>query len=185
MNLNYYIIYEYTNIITSAYLILIVLILYYLTSVLIRYVNSINKDYAKTKNEIRSIVSNITNQISYINAKISDLDSEISSISEKILKIEGGKTLSTEHGSGYKLSNKKVEIISAPDKYDITSHELTTTQKIIIEELKKGPRTYKEIQAETNLTREHISRELKKLYELGILERDESKKPFIYKLKEI
>lgn len=178
-------IYEYMDVIISIYLSLIILILYYLINTIINYTANINQEYSRTKSEINSVINNISKQISNINIRLTDMDSELGKISEKVLKIEGGRPIIKETHPKGKVSQASTRYLTSRTG-PLTSRsqiELTGTQKIIIDELKKGPRTYKEIQSETKLSREHISRELKKLYEMGILERDESKKPFVYMLK--
>jgi DNA-binding transcriptional ArsR family regulator len=62
------------------------------------------------------------------------------------------------------------------------TRSLNETMKKILKSLELGPKNYKEVQKITGLSREHVSRELKKLYELGFLHRDESKRPYVYML---
>ena len=74
----------------------------------------------------------------------------------------------------------------APHPSKVYSQELNMTMKKILKSLELGPKSYREIQEVTGLSREHVSRELKKLYDMGFLNRDESKRPYVYTLiKEI
>ena len=60
---------------------------------------------------------------------------------------------------------------------DIT---LTETMKQILTSLEDEAKTSKDIQTKTKLSREHISRELKKLYEMNYVSRDITVRPYIY-----
>ncbi|MEM4297120.1 MAG: winged helix-turn-helix domain-containing protein [Nitrososphaerota archaeon] len=57
------------------------------------------------------------------------------------------------------------------------------THKQIVELLREGPKTSREIEKHIGKSREHTARLLKKLYDEGIVERDVSKRPFKYRLK--
>ncbi len=70
----------------------------------------------------------------------------------------------------------------APHPSKVYSQELNMTMKKILKSLELGPKSYREIQEVTGLSREHVSRELKKLYDMGFLNRDESKRPYVYTL---
>ena len=59
--------------------------------------------------------------------------------------------------------------------------KLNATERRIMEILKDGTKSYREIQASTGLSREHVSRELKRLFDLGFVERDEAVRPYEYK----
>ncbi|MFQ5950559.1 MAG: helix-turn-helix transcriptional regulator [Candidatus Geothermarchaeales archaeon] len=58
---------------------------------------------------------------------------------------------------------------------------LNATERRILEILKDGTKNYREIQDSTGLSREHVSRELKRLFDLGFVERDEGVRPYQYK----
>ena len=60
--------------------------------------------------------------------------------------------------------------------------KLNATQRRILDILKEGTKSYREIQDPTGLSREHVSRELKRLFELGFVERDEGVRPYEYQL---
>lgn len=59
-----------------------------------------------------------------------------------------------------------------------------TNTEIEILKLCQAPSTAKEIQQKMGLTREHITRELKKLYEMKLIERANQDKPFKYIISE-
>lgn len=57
------------------------------------------------------------------------------------------------------------------------------TARQVIELLKEGPRTSREIEKHIRRSREHTARLLKKLYDDGLVERDTSERPFRYRLR--
>jgi predicted transcriptional regulator len=63
--------------------------------------------------------------------------------------------------------------------------QLTATELRVLEILaNEGRKTAPEIKNEIGLTREHTARLMKKLYEKGYVERDETKTPYAYRIKE-
>ncbi len=81
---------------------------------------------------------------------------------------------------------KTSSVTSTPPAAESTVQKpvkLTSTEIEIIK-LCESPTTAKEIQQRLGLTREHITRELKKLYEMGLIERASQDKPFKYILTE-
>jgi hypothetical protein len=62
--------------------------------------------------------------------------------------------------------------------------DLDATEKAALKFLSDGPRKTPEIMKGTGRSREHTARLMKALYERGLVERDESAKPFVYRLTE-
>jgi len=78
----------------------------------------------------------------------------------------------------------KVEAV-IPIKREKALAPLTETELSVLDMLAlEGPKTAPEIQGKIKLSREHTARLMKKLYEEGYLERDTSKIPFKYRVKE-
>jgi uncharacterized protein (DUF3084 family) len=78
----------------------------------------------------------------------------------------------------------KVEAV-IPIKREKALAPLTETELSVLEMLaSEGPKTAPEIKGRIKLSREHTARLMKKLYEEGYLERDTSKIPFKYHVKE-
>jgi len=78
----------------------------------------------------------------------------------------------------------KVEAV-IPIKREKALAPLTETELSALEMLaSEGPKTAPEIKDRIKLSREHTARLMKKLYEEGYLERDTSKIPFKYRVKE-
>ncbi|MCL4436055.1 MAG: hypothetical protein M1503_08650 [Thaumarchaeota archaeon] len=61
---------------------------------------------------------------------------------------------------------------------------LTETEQEILRQISVRNLTTKELQSSLGKTREHTARLLKKLFDAGYIERDESTKPYSYKLVE-
>ncbi|MGD8565114.1 MAG: hypothetical protein PVF96_02045 [Candidatus Bathyarchaeota archaeon] len=72
-----------------------------------------------------------------------------------------------------------------PIKRERALAPLTTTELSVLKLLNiEGPKTAPEVKNQINLSREHTSRLMKKLYEEGYLERNTGKIPFEYYIKE-
>ncbi|MDV3278325.1 MAG: winged helix DNA-binding protein [Nitrososphaerales archaeon] len=56
------------------------------------------------------------------------------------------------------------------------------SEKVILGLLRDGPKSTIEIKQAMGLSREHTARLMKSLYDAGLVERDESAKPFVYRL---
>jgi predicted transcriptional regulator len=92
----------------------------------------------------------------------------------------------------YKLETTilQADKISRPGRkmLEISKHEgkvkLNDTEKTILKLLVDGPKTSREIREQLNLSREHIARELKYLYEIGYVKRSTVTKPFKYEVNE-
>jgi len=71
----------------------------------------------------------------------------------------------------------------------ILSHLHSTEIEILHMLITEGPKSAKEIQQRIGKTREHAARLMKKLYDQGLVEREEKKRPYLYmaskKIKEL
>lgn len=76
--------------------------------------------------------------------------------------------------------SKKNSLIAI--KNQINENQANALESAIINNLKNQELSSTEIQALVGKTREHVSRTLKKMVEAGTLERDESHKPYKYRL---
>ncbi|MFQ5710587.1 MAG: ArsR family transcriptional regulator [Candidatus Geothermarchaeales archaeon] len=170
----------------------------------------LRKEYYRARNLVKGILIEVNRKIQEIKketiqtrievsdatSKIREMDAEIYSLKDLVERGESERELIRSLDSKVKMLEEQVDElrdrieklripVSTPvmRKYQI---ELNDTQKKIIDSLASGPGNYKDIQRLTGLSREHISRELKKLYELGFVNRDDSKRPYMYVLvKEI
>jgi DNA-binding MarR family transcriptional regulator/chaperonin cofactor prefoldin len=81
-------------------------------------------------------------------------------------------------------SDAKIEAV-IPIKKEKALAPLTDTEVSVLDMLaSEGPKTAPEIKERIKLSREHTARLMKKLYEEGYLDRDTSKIPFRYSVKE-
>lgn len=97
-------------------------------------------------------------------ARVSALEEQIAQFSSSIPEARGEAVIPI-----------KKERVLAP---------LTETELSVLEMLaQEGPKTAPEIKDRIKLSREHTARLMKKLYEEGYLERDDTKIPFKYKVK--
>jgi len=98
------------------------------------------------------------------------LSSKVSTIEEQVRKFST-------------IPEAKVEAV-IPIKKEKALAPLTETEVSVLEMLaSEGPKTAPEIKERIKLSREHIARLMKKLYEEGYLERDTGKIPFRYSVK--
>jgi uncharacterized membrane protein len=129
-------------------------------------------------------ITGITSHITTILSGLTGLESKIKDIeaSQETLKIQ-------VTGFGEKLQKASVltEVKSEPViliKRDKAMASLTDTEISVMEMLSsEGPKTAPEIKERVHLSREHIARLMKKLYEGGYVEREVGKIPFSYSLK--
>lgn len=59
---------------------------------------------------------------------------------------------------------------------------LITSEKVALKFLERGAKSTKEITVMLDRSREHTARLMKTLYDRGLVERDQSQKPFVYRL---
>lgn len=78
-------------------------------------------------------------------------------------------------GSNIKQMNKNQSVID-----DITATELNVLNLLL-----NGPMNSIEVQKVLGKSREHVARIMKDVFEIGYVIRDESKRPFVYKLTEL
>lgn len=108
--------------------------------------------------------------------KLNNIADEINKIRERLIELER-----SIHIPRYRFQEPPVQ--PQPIVIKRRDETQTDTGKRILEILERGPMDYKEIRRITGLSREHISRELKKLCDQGYLMRDESKRPYTYWIK--
>ena len=121
-----------------------------------------------------------------------DLDSSIWRMDEKISeleeKLEEHKKIIDNVIKGIKPTSTTIS--KPPEKERrievkaVKKAGLSATEIEILKILMSGSKTSSEIRSLLKLSREHVARTLKKLYEKGFVERDESEKPFKYLIKE-
>jgi predicted transcriptional regulator len=143
----------------------------------------LNKRIQEASDIIENIVIELRNRLNNQDKKIIDHEVKVeimdlrltkslqpslreSSIMKKVIKEE--KEMQKE----IKSSNKLLDI----------KEKLTDTEEEILKILLQKEYTATELQAVINKTREHTSRMLKKLFKYKYIERDERKRPYVYRL---
>jgi len=141
-------------------------------------------------------VTDITEQLKRYETRLSDITSKVEralTLKEQILPQI--KKLNKRVDKVVETQKDMVEQISKPQKVKIEGvipirrekalAQLTTTELRVLEILaNEGQKTAPEIKNEIGLTREHTARLMKKLYEKGYVERNETKTPYAYRIKE-
>lgn len=177
------------DMVSSLLIMIISILIIIIMEMIIRKLNQVVIINRTVKTELSSIYDNIINQREYIYEELKNIRNDINDINKRILEVESKLMDISERGikkAPQITATHRATVIKRGEE-DVIKREriiLTNTQKEIINILKEGPKTYREIQKRTGMSREHISRELKKLFEMGYLERNEREKPFIYKIKE-
>lgn len=142
--------------------------------------NNFNKSI-KNKTNIISRTSKIENQIQSIDELNQSLKSRIERLEEKTTKLTEVEEKITKLTKMPEIRRETV----IPIRREKAMSAITETEIKILELLSsEGGKTAPEIKNRINLSREHTSRLMKKLYEKGYLERETGKLPFIYKIKE-
>jgi uncharacterized membrane protein len=136
-------------------------------------VEELRRSAEKLESELTSLRSNIASK-----SEITELQSEQEKISQRLQATE--ETLSRFRTA---MSITAFQPVSAASHEPFTPQfsKLNATERKILEILKDGKKTYKEIQDDTGLSREHVSRKLKRLFDLGFVERDETVRPYEYR----
>jgi len=115
---------------------------------------------------VGSIMKSIDGKIDRHNERIIDL-------LYRIDLLEAKQTL----GDPHVLQTRNVNNIHENTTGDITSMEMS-----VLDLLLAGSKSPIEVQRVLGKSREHVARIMKKMFESGYVERDVSKKPFVYRL---
>ncbi|MBS7632373.1 hypothetical protein KEJ15_01955 [Candidatus Bathyarchaeota archaeon] len=143
-------------------------------------VSQIEKDLVSLKSKIDDALvykEQAVTSLSDLDKKLRDIVASQESVSAKVAEIES-KISKPMH-----VPEPKIDAV-IPIRRDRALSPLTETELAALEYLaSEGPKTAPEIRWKIRLSREHTARLMKKLYEAGYLERDQSKIPFKYSAK--
>ena len=115
---------------------------------------------------IMSIMNSIDGKINHHNERIIDLLYRVDLLEAK-----------QNMGNPFLLDTRGVNNVHQNKGNDITSMELSVLNLLLT-----GSKTPIEVQHVLGKSREHVARMMKKMFESGYVERDESKRPFVYGL---
>jgi len=125
-----------------------------------------------------SDISAVDDLIRFQNSKIAEITLKVDLLSKKLSQDQEEKQALSEE-----ISNSDNKSINKPLTQSLVENSKETDlEKAITKALADRELTSSEIQKLVGRTREHVSRTLKKMVEEGKLERDESHKPYKYKL---
>jgi predicted transcriptional regulator len=170
---------------------------------------SFNNQLQRLEKRIEAVAHRIeflsvkTHDVTGVTEKLKDHETQLSDITSKV---QGTLTLKEQMLLQIKKLNERVnelaeaqkritQQISRPQETKIEGvipfrrekalAQLTPTELRVLEILtNEGQKTSPEIKNKIELTREHTARLMKKLYEKGYVERDETKTPYEYRIKE-
>jgi len=180
----------------TLYFVLISIFIILISRIFFKNSQELKKAHEKNKNIISDVLTEFTRRINeakksmtktrldYINLKnkVEVLETDIININKIMLeRIEQNNELKTQIekisiDKNISEGNRETQEVVIK-RSDIT---LTETMKQILTSLEDEAKTSKDIQTKTKLSREHISRELKKLYEMNYVSRDITVRPYIY-----
>ena len=163
-----------------TFILMLLVLFYYLARI-----NKLNREIKESENIIQIIINELKQRLYSQDQKLLDFDVKLNIIDlrmNKFSNLNSNKIINKVNN----ISNKPlIRMIS--QKQNISQKELllTETEKKILENLSFKDYTANELQLLLNKTREHTSRLLNKLFVEGYIIRDNSKKPFVYKLLNI
>ena len=155
--------------------------------------------------EIIEIIENKKQlQIDNIALKVNDLQIKLDLLESKLFPLENRPTYQNNSNIGENITNTYDNTSQVPAFNDITHESISkilpiekaksnssvfnekhnATEHYILKLILKDSLTSNEIKKAIGRTREHTSRLMKKLYELKLVDRDITTKPFKYKLTE-
>ena len=166
------------GIVTSILIITFSIMLYLLTKKLVKTYGLSIIDTKSRILELESVINLQMKNLKNLENKINEVTDEIENLSLKFYKIEN---ILYDKKS---LQMKKLRKIEKESTEKVTKEKLklSNTEKTIINLLKDGIKTTREIKDSLNLSREHVARELKYLYDIGLVKRHTDTKPFTYEL---
>lgn len=143
-------------------------------------------------------------QIDNIALKVNDLQIHLDLLESKLVQLENRSTYEKTSNIGENITTRSDDTSQDPEFNDITHDSITkilstekakskssifnekhnATEHYILKLILKDSLTSNEIKQAIGRTREHTSRLMKKLYELKLVDRDITTKPFKYKLTE-
>jgi len=143
-------------------------------------------------------IDNITLKLNDIQIKLDLLEAKLSSQSENRPNYSGNinenitsnhtHANTSQHNDFNDITHKSLSKISSPEKTKskslLSNDKHTATEHYILKIILEDSLTSNEIKKAIGRTREHTSRLMKKLYELKLVDRDITTKPFKYKLTE-
>src|SRR4029078_9262318 len=153
--------------------------------------------YLHKFDEYNEIISDLRNKFYEYNEMISDLRSKLDVIDQKInpeknLIRERGLVITDKPSDTVTKSHKLISHLDSPvaKNINVTGDDASLGEENILRantvdailRMLEVPLTSREIQRKINKSREHTSRLLKKLYSENIVIRDESVRPYKYKI---
>ena len=126
-------------------------------------------------------------QIEYLAEKINELQTRIDTMEVKLGRQSSRsfeKENITENEKSVNIASNISQLKEKSQTSQINLRNHKSTVYHILQILMNKPLTSNEIMVEIGRTREHTSRLMKKLFEGGLVERDDNNKPFTYKITE-
>jgi CRP-like cAMP-binding protein len=152
---------------------------------------SLNKQIKESSTIIGGIVSELRNRLNDQDSKIVDQEVKIEILELKVAKLLKESLLFSTSKATKRIGQEEYRLKPRRDitfQGDVEPHrelevnDLTRTEQDVIRVISNKSYTARELQAVIGKTREHTARLLKKLFEEGYIQRDETVRPFVYRL---
>ncbi len=139
---------------------------------------------AAVDDKIQNVEIASQNKFASVETKVQDLETLQEALKAKVAGLEERmQKLTVLPGPNAEVASPPLVPV-LPIKRDKALASLTDTEVAVLEFLSaEGPKTAPEIKEKVQLSREHTSRLMKKLYEEGYLERETGRLPFRYSVK--
>jgi len=145
--------------------------------------NSIERKIAELNRKIESLA----NELKSFHQLEDNLNKKVEKLAETYKEIEGRliELESLERQFPIESEEELTTVTPIPIRREKVLSGLTETELTVLRILAdEGPKTAPQIRSRIKLSREHTARLMKKLYERGYLERNTSKIPYSYRVKE-
>jgi len=134
--------------------------------------------------EVKETIGDIIKQVNDLSSKINDIYNKYNQINETVSIFEE-KLEKIEDNIQSRLREESEVKAAIPIKKEKALANLTETELKVLQILaKEGEKTASQIREKINLTREHTSRLMKRLYSRGYIERNTDRLPYVYRIKE-
>ena len=169
------------HIVISLYMIVTSITILYLYKLVVGEVRSLTAGLSKRVNDIMESYIVISKSHSKIEKRLQDLEARIGELNLKIFSM--GSLNAGNVKTNERRKEQGVSDIKRPKREKNIQPQLSNTEILILKLLLERPMSSREIKNKLGLSREHVARELKKLYEMGYIDRRTASKPYLYNIK--
>ncbi|MCP8303977.1 MAG: hypothetical protein H3Z50_00660 [archaeon] len=178
----------------------IIILVYYLPEI-----RRVTKEQRDAGEIVKGIISELHDRLSQQDQKIMDQQVRLDIIELKLeqsskVSVGGGEVKARGGTDTWKVLEEVKDLLRALSKSEPVTpstvqqrgevkevkqvEELSPTEEFILELLMKEAQTSRQMQQKIKKSREYTARLMKKLFELGYIDREEEKRPYVYVITE-